>query len=443
LDFIPHTPEDIREMLTVIGVERVEELFSDIPLHLRLSRLLDLPSPLTEQELTRKMEAIREGNRLPGLCLTGAGAYHHYIPAAVRHLIGRSEFYTAYTPYQAEISQGILQAIYEYQTMVLSLTGMEVTNASMYDGATAMAEACLMAIKMNNLPQIIVSRAVHPEYRKVLMTYAGAYGCEVKEAPFGGDGRTDLRALETLVGKETAVLVIQNPNFFGVLEDLAALCQLKRMKGVLLSVVFTEALSLALLKSPGQMGADLVAGEGQSFGIPLNYGGPYLGILAATRAFIRRMPGRIVGATKDGEGKRGYVLTLQAREQHIRREKATSNICSNETLCALAASIYLSLMGKNLKKLAELNVKRAHYLMKRLSELKGWGRMFNTPFFNEFVMRTPDSREVMERLQGAGVMGGYPLDGDYPELKGGIIFCVTEMVTRREMDWVVSLLERG
>ncbi|MCX7981415.1 MAG: aminomethyl-transferring glycine dehydrogenase subunit GcvPA [Syntrophales bacterium] len=442
MDYIPHTVEEINRMLQVIGVKSLEDLFVDIPPHLRLSRRLDLPGSLSEQELAQEIKVLSGKNRIPSLCLMGAGAYNHYIPAVVRHVISRSEFYTAYTPYQPEISQGILQAIYEYQTMILELTGMEVTNASMYDGATAMAEACLMALKARGTSRVVVSRAVHPEYRSVLKTYVGTNNYDVQEVPFDKEGRTDLRVLTNVLDHEVAVVVIQSPNFFGVIEDMAAIAHLTRERKISLCYTFTEALSLAFLKPPGDWGVDFVAGEGQSFGIPMNYGGPSLGILATTREFLRRIPGRIVGATKDREGNRGFVLTLQTREQHIRREKATSNICSNEALCALAACVYLSLMGKNIMKLARLNFEKAHYLADQLSKLKGWKLSFPTPFFNEFTLQVPDMPSVVEALSQEGILPGYVLNRDYPELASDLVFCVTEVVTREDMDKVVSILRR-
>lgn len=442
MDFIPHTPDEIKQMLNVIGVKQIDDLFADIPAPLRLTQPLNLPPQLSEQELYSEMVALSEKNRLPSLCLMGAGAYHHYVPAAVKHILSRSEFYTAYTPYQPEISQGILQAIYEYQSMILTLTGMDVTNASMYDGATAMAEACLMALKARGGARVIASRAIHPEYRGVLRTYARANGVEIKEAPFDAQGRMDLRALESLIDKETTVIVVQSPNFFGVIEDVGAVSEVARKKGVDVCYTFTEALSLAFLKAPAFWGVQFVAGEGQSFGIPMNFGGPYLGILATKGEFIRRMPGRIVGATRDAEGNRGFVLTLQAREQHIRREKATSNICSNETLCALAAAVYLSLLGKNLSELARLNFHKAHYLARELTNLRGWKRTFPSPFFNEFAVQVPDAGAVVEALSEKGIMPGYVLEKDYPELKGAMVFCITETVTRQDMDKVVSILKQ-
>jgi len=440
VNFVPHTPADVEEMLRVIGVTSVDDLFADIPSTARLTRELALPPALSEQDLATTLAAISRENQIPQVCLLGAGAYRHYIPAVVRHLMSRSEFVTAYTPYQAEISQGILQALYEYQTMILQLTEMEVTNASLYDGATATAEACLMATRARHHGRIVVSRALHPTYRAVLRTYGHAQGWEICEVPYDSDGRTDMTSLEELVNAETAVVVVQSPNFFGVIEHLAPLVALAHERGALFCSVVTEALSLGLLVPPGRLGVDFVAGEGQSLGLPVSYGGPYLGILATRQTFLRRMPGRIVGATTDATGKRGFVLTLQAREQHIRRERATSNICSNETLCALAAAIYLAYMGKGLYDVARENARRARYLASRLEELAGWRRLFSAPFFNEFVMEVPDVALSQERLARAGMMGGYVLADTYPELSRHILFCVTEMTPLAALDQVVTLL---
>jgi len=382
---------------------------------------------------------ISAKNSLPTITLTGAGAYHHYMPSVVGHVISRSEFYTAYTPYQAEISQGILQAIYEYQTMIAKLTGMQVANASMYDGASAMAEAAVLACKTLNRDKIIVIRSVHPEYRQVIKTYCWANGYEVVEIPYGGSGQVDESALEEAVDENTAAVLIQSPNFFGIIEDISAVEPVVHAKGSLLVSGFADATSLGILKSAGEMGADIVVGEGQSFGNPLNYGGPYLGVFASTNKFLRKIPGRLAGATVDKEGKRGFVLTLQTREQHIRRERATSNICSNEALCALAAAVYLVSLGKNLKKLAELNVQKTQYLKKRLSELEGWEAVFSGSVYNEFVIRCPDSKAANQKLQNQGIIGGYELEKDYPELKNAMIFCATEMLSREDIDRVVTI----
>ncbi len=442
MDYIPHTEQDQKEMLQTIGVGSVEDLFGDIPDRFRLKRALDLPGPLSEQGAFRAMKEIGARNTLPALTLMGAGAYDHFIPSVVGHIISRSEFYTAYTPYQAEISQGILQAIYEYQTMIARLTGMQVANASMYDGASAMAEAAVLAAKSLGRNKIVVIRSVHPQYRETLRTYAWANGYEVKEVPFLPSGQLDRDALIGEVDSNAAAVLTQSPNFFGVVEDLQSVASDVHAKGALLVAGFTEATSLGILKPAGETGADFVVGEGQSFGNPLNYGGPYLGIFASTDKFLRKIPGRLCGATVDKEGRRGYVLTLQTREQHIRREKATSNICSNEALCALAAGVYLASLGKNLKKLAELNVRKAHYLRTRLSELPGWSTIFSGPVYNEFAMRCPDPAAANAKLQKHGIVGGYELENDYPELKGGILFCATEMQTREDLDRAVEILQK-
>jgi glycine dehydrogenase subunit 1 len=441
MDYIPHTPEDQEKMLRTVGIAVLDDLFGDIPEKFRLDRLLNLPLPLSEQEVRGVMRQVGSQNTIPTVTLMGAGAYHHFIPAVVGHVISRSEFYTAYTPYQAEISQGILQAIYEYQTMIARLTGMQVANASMYDGASAMAEAAVLAAKTLDRTKILIVRSVHPQYRQVVKTYAWSNGYEVVEASYGADGRLDLQALAETVDRNTAAVLIQTPNFFGIIEDISAIEAAVHAAGALLVSGFTEATSLGILKPAGEMGADFVVGEGQAFGNPLNYGGPYLGIFAGTSKFLRKIPGRLAGATIDKDGNRGFVLTLQTREQHIRREKATSNICSNEALCALAAAVYLVSLGKNLKKLAGLNVQKTQYLKRQLSRLSGWEPVFTGPVYNEFAIRCPDAQAVNGRLQNEGIIGGYALEKDYPELKDSLLFCATEMLSKEEMDRVVSIVQ--
>ena len=440
MDFVPHSIDDQKQMMDAIGIDSLEELFADIPEKFRLKRLLDLPPALSEQETCSLMSGLAEENRIPSLTLTGAGAYHHYIPAVVGHVIGRSEFYTAYTPYQAEISQGILQAIYEYQTMIAKLTGTKVANASMYDGATAMAEAAVLAARTSGRNRIVIARSVHPEYRQVLRTYCWANGYDLVEAPYGPTGQTDAGALRGLADDFTAAVVIQSPNFFGVIEDVSLLASIAHNAGSLLAAGFTDATSLGILKPAGEQGADFVVGEGQGFGNPLNFGGPYLGIFASTEAFLRKIPGRLSGATVDKEGTRAFALTLQTREQHIRREKATSNICSNEALCALAAAVYLACLGKNLKKLAELNVRKAHYLQQRLLSLPGWEAVFPGSFYNEFVLRCPDPAAVNRKLESQGIMGGFVLSRDYPELKNTLLLCATETTRKEDIERVLSIV---
>ncbi len=440
MDYVPHTQEDQRQMMETVGIKSIAELFVDIPEKYRLKKLMGLPPALSEQEVFALMKDIGSQNAISPITLMGAGAYNHYIPAVVGHVLSRSEFYTAYTPYQAEISQGILQAIYEYQTMIAKLTGMQVANASMYDGASAMAEAAVLAAKTLNRTKIVIARSVHPEYRQVVGTYAWSNGYELAEVPYGKSGQLDRDALLKVVDENTAAVLVQSPNFFGIIEDISLIESAVHAKGALLVSGFTEATSLGILKPAGEMGADFVVGEGQGFGNPMNYGGPYLGIFASTDKFLRKIPGRLAGATVDKEGKRGFVLTLQTREQHIRRERATSNICSNEALCALAAGVYLVSLGKNLKKLAELNIQKTDYLKQKLSRIKGWKAVFPASVYNEFVIRCPNPKKVNRKLKTQGIIGGYELEKDYPELKNTLLFCATEMLTKDDIDKVISIV---
>ncbi|MHB8138510.1 MAG: aminomethyl-transferring glycine dehydrogenase subunit GcvPA [Smithellaceae bacterium] len=441
MDYCPHTSEDIAQMQAAIGVKTIEELFADIPQKFRLKQMPDIPAPLSEQETFGLMQAMSGMNRLPRVTLTGAGAYAHFIPAVVGHITGRAEFYTAYTPYQAEISQGILQAIYEYQTMIAHLTGMEIANASMYDGASATAEATVLCAKMSGRSKIVVARSVHPQYRQVLQTYCWANGYTITEVSYTPSGQLDLIALADALDEQTAAVVVQSPNFFGCIEEITPITDAAHKIGALLIAAFTDGTSLGILKPAGACGADFVVGEGQSFGNPLNYGGPYLGVFAAREKYLRRIPGRLAGATVDKNGKRGFVLTLQTREQHIRREKATSNICSNEALCALAAGVYLAALGKNLGKLAALNIYKTQYLKNRLLQLEGWGEVFSAPVYNEFALRCPDAHAVNEKLRAEGIIGGYTLAKDYPELDNTLLFCATEMLSKNDMDRVVEIIK--
>jgi len=441
MDYCPHTPDDIAQMQAAIGIRSIDELFADIPEKYRLRKMPDIPPGQSEQEALALLSAIGKKNRLPQLTLTGAGAYAHFIPSVVGHIVGRAEFYTAYTPYQAEISQGILQAIYEYQTMIAHLTGTEIANASMYDGSSAMAEAAVLCCKMSDRTRILVARSVHPEYRRVLQTYAWANGYSILEIPDAPSGLLDMASLENHLDDTVAAVIIQSPNFFGCIEDIGPVADAVHQKGALLIAGFTDGTALGILKPAGACGADFVVGEGQSFGNALNYGGPYLGIFAAREKFLRRIPGRLAGQTLDKNGKRGFVLTLQTREQHIRREKATSNICSNEALCALAAAVYLAALGKNLRRLAVLNVYKTQYLKSKLLQLSGWKAAFPSPVYNEFVMFCPDDRAANEKLKKEGIVGGYALAADYPELKSALLFCVTEMISKEDMDRVVDILK--
>ncbi len=440
MDYVPHTPADEQRMREAIGIASLDDLFTDIPSRFLLKDALALPAGVPEMELATIMTDLSARNRLPALTLMGAGAYRHWLPAVVGHVISRSEFYTAYTPYQAEISQGILQAIYEYQTMIAGLTGMQVANASMYDGATAMAEAAVLAAKTLNRPRLVVAKSVHPEYRQVVRTYAWANGYEVVETPYLPTGQADIEAMRRAAGGEVAAVLIQSPNFFGVIEEIAPIAAIAHAPGALLVTGFTEATSLGILRPAGALGADFVVGEGQAFGNPLNYGGPYLGIFAGTEKFLRKIPGRLAGATVDKEGNWGFVLTLQTREQHIRRERATSNICTNEALCALAAAVYLVCLGKNLKPLAELNIRNARYLRSRLLEIPGFSSAFAGPFYNEFALRCPDPAAVNQKLQAAGIVGGYELGRDYPELADGLLFCATETLSKDDIDKIITII---
>lgn len=441
--YISNTDQEQKKMLENIGASSIDELFKDIPENLQLKRRLNINQPMSELEVNKEIKKLAERNlnNEELVCFLGAGAYDHYIPSVVKHITGRSEFYTAYTPYQPEISQGTLQAIFEYQSMIAELTGMEVSNASMYDGATACAEAAMIAMESTKRKNIIVSKTVHPDTRKVLKTYVKYHGGSLIEADYK-EGETDFVSLNSLVDNNTAAVIVQNPNFLGIIEDLTEVEKLTHANKALL-IMSVDPISLGVLKTPGEIGADLVVGEGQSLGNAMNFGGPYLGFMASTSKLMRKIPGRIVGQTEDLDGKRAFVLTLQAREQHIRREKATSNICSNQSLNALAAAVYMSVMGKEgLKEAAELCVKKSHYAYNELIKSGSCKPVFNKPFFKEFAVETVvDSRTVKDELLMDGVLGGYLLEQDYPELKNTLLFCVTEKRNKEEIDRLVKLME--
>ena len=438
--YIPHTEEDCREMLGVIGVKELEDLFQTIPKEVRLSKPLNLPQPLSEPDLIRHFQGLQ----VPMMSsFLGAGAYHHFIPTVVPSLVSRSEFYTAYTPYQPEISQGTLQAIFEYQTLMCQLTGMEVSNASFYDGASSLAEAVLMAHRITRKKKVLLSRAIHPEYRRVIQTYIDPDQQEIVLIPYQKEGgRTDEKILFDLLKEDVSAVVIQSPNFFGVVEDLHPIAERIHNMGGLMIVGFSEAVAYGILQPPGAMGADIVAGEGQSLGIPVSYGGPYLGIFATLEKFVRNMPGRLVGETIDLEGKRGFVLTLATREQHIRRERATSNICTNEGLCGLMATVFLSCLGKEgLKELAMMNLSKTEYAKKIVSGIRGCKLNFTGPTFNEFVLQIEKApEEVLEKLKKEEILGGLPLTRFYPELHHHLLVTVTEMNRKEEIDqWAEAL----
>ncbi|ACL22047.1 Glycine dehydrogenase (decarboxylating) [Desulfitobacterium hafniense DCB-2] len=440
MNYVPNTVDQQEQILTRIGVGSLEELFADIPESVRRQAQLKIREGLSELELVKYMGRLAAENKTVEeyTSYLGAGAYEHFIPSYVDQLLLRSEFYTAYTPYQPEISQGTLQAIYEFQTLVCELTGMDGANASMYDGASALAEAALMSCDATRRKKVLVPQTIHPEYREVLRTYLLPRGVEILEIPYQ-EGAVDSEALEKALNTEVAAVLIQSPNFFGMIEKAVEIGQMAHAKGGLL-VMAVNPVSLGLLKSPGELGADIVVGEGQPFGNPLNFGGPYLGFLACREKYVRRMPGRIVGATKDKNGKKGYVLTLQAREQHIRREKAASNICSNEALCALAFTIHLSGLGKRgLKEMARLNLQKAHYGAEEIGKLPGMSLAFQGPFFHEFVIKTEVSpRKINEALLSHKIIGGLELSRFYPELDQHLLFCVTETKTKEDIDRLVA-----
>ncbi len=440
--YLPHTAEDIAEMLRVVGAESVEELFSAIPEDCRRKTDLALPGPLTEWELNAHMASLAKSMAVSPeyKVFMGAGSYEHHIPASVSYLLGRSEFSTSYTPYQPEISQGTLQAVFEYQTMAARLLGMDVANASMYDGASALAEALLMAGRISRRKKIALSSLIHPMYRRVVRTYLEPSEFEIVELPRTADGRTDLGTLESV--KDLGAVAVQSPNFFGCIEDLDAVGRLTRGTETLFVTSFTEPLAYGLIHSPGSRGADIACGEGQSFGIPQSYGGPGLGMFACLRKHLRSMPGRLVGETTDRDGERGFVLTLATREQHIRRERATSNICTNSGLCAVTAAMYLaSLGGTGLRELARLNHDKSEYLKRELAGA-GFRIPFGSPTFNEFVVEFPAGFDaVYQDLLERKIVAGLPLAPYYPDLPNHYLLCVTEARGKDDMDELVGRLK--
>jgi glycine dehydrogenase subunit 1 len=430
LRYHPHTPDDVRAMLDTVGVASLDELFRSIPKPLRLSRALDVPPALDEISLFSEFHRLASKNDVAHPPFAGAGCYPHHVPPVVDQLLLRGEFFTAYTPYQPEISQGTLQALFEWQTFVCLLTGQDVSNASMYDGATATAEAALMATRLTGRKKIAISAAVHPEYRKVVATYLRSTHDEITVLPFGRDGRTDLAALQKAVNGDTACVIVGWPNFLGVVEPLPEIAAVAKRAGALTVSVTAEAVSLGLLQAPGALGADVSVGTLQSFGNPMTFGGPAPGFFATREANVRQMPGRICGATVDKHGRRGFVLTLSTREQHIRREKATSNICTNSGLCALAATMHLALLGKKgLADLARLNYERAR-LLRDAMKRAGFEPVFSGPTFNESVFDVGDAEACLHRLAKKGIVAGAPLARWYPDLpkaKGALLCVATEL----------------
>ncbi len=440
--YIPNSPEERDEMLAVVGLKSADELFRSIPADVQLNRALKVTEPLAESEVIAAMEKMAAKNTAATKpSFLGAGVYSHFSPTIVDHLIQRSEFFTSYTPYQPEISQGTLQYIFEFQTLVCQLTGMEVANASMYDGSTAMAEAYLMAQRVTRRDKIVVAESVHPEYREVARTYTQHGDAQIETVGFDAEtGRVD--DLSTLDDK-TAALVVQSPNFFGCVEDLTVLAEKAHAVGALLVIVVTEAISFGLLKSPGACGADIVVGEGQSWGIPMGFGGPHLGLFATQDQYVRQMPGRLCGVAYDKNGNRGFVLTLSTREQHIRREKATSNICTNQGLIALAATIYMETMGKKgLQEVAMQNAQKAAYAAKKIAAIDGYSIPYSAPKFNEFVVRGPRSAtEVLENMRtNGGIVGGLALSKYYAGHDNDFLVCVTETNTKEQIDRLVEAL---
>ncbi len=444
MSYLLNTPQDQQAMLEAIGARSVEELFAGIPAALRLQRPLDLPPALSELELAQHMQALAARNAHAGkeLCFLGGGSYDHFIPSVVDALAGRSEFYTSYTPYQPEVSQGNLQAMFEYQTMVCQLTGMDVSNASLYDGGSATIEAALLCMSATRRSgKVVVPRSLHPEYRQILETYLINLGTELVTVDTP-DGRLDLNALRSALNNDVACVVLQHPNFFGCLEEAQAVAEATHAAGALL-VMVVDPLSLGVLKRPGELGADVVVAEGQALGSPMQYGGPYLGVMACRDKFVRRLPGRLAGQTVDRRGRRCWVLTLQTREQHIRREKATSNICTNQGLFALRAAIYLTFMGPHgVREVGELCVRKTHFAATQITANPRLQRRFTAPVFKEFVVRDSEGRvaELLEQALQAGVLAGIPLQRWYPELSDCFLVAVTEKRTRPEIQLLADSL---
>lgn len=442
MSYIPHTDIERQQMLSAIGVTTIEDLFEAVPATHRFPQI-NLPSPLSEAEVTAELLGLSEANdhAQDFALFRGAGAYHHFIPSAVDHILLRGEFFTAYTPYQPEVSQGTLQAIFEYQSMMCALTGMDAANASHYDGATSLAESITVALEVGRRKRnkIILSPAINPQYREVVRTYHQGGDVEI----VGDEADADLPQLLDLLDDNTAMVAVSYPNFFGQIEDLSTFVEKVHAAGAIV-VFVVNPLMLGLFKSPGELGADIVVGEGQPLGIPLGFGGPYLGFFAIRNKHVRKIAGRIIGETTDKDGKRAYVMTLRPREQDIRREKASSNICTNQGLMTIATSVYLSLMGKHgMRKVAELNYHKAHYAADQINQLEGYSVDFSKPFFNEFVVHCPQPvKAINAALYEEGIIGGYDLSADYAHLQNAMLLCVTEMNTKAEIDALVQTLQK-
>jgi glycine dehydrogenase subunit 1 len=444
MSYISLSKKDKKEMLDKIGVSSIEDLFRSIPDELKVKQKLDVPEALTEPELVRQIEDIASQNSYHQyISFLGGGAYSHVIPSVVDYLSSRGEFISPYTPYQPEVSQGTLQIIFEFQTLICQLTGMDIANASLYDGASGAAEAVLMAHRLKSKPKILVARSVHPQYREVIKTYTHNLDISLEEINYSESGEVDFEDLEQKLSEDTSAVVIQSPNYFGIIEKLKRISALAHDRKALSIVVVAEPVSLGLLEAPGKLGADIVTGEGQSFGLPLSFGGPYLGFMACCKEFVRQFPGRIAGETKDVDGKRGYVVTLSTREQFIRRERATSNICTNQAWCALRATIFLELLGKQgMKELAWQNLQKAHYAKDRISQIDGIRPKFNGVNFNEFTLEFEKPWADIEGfLLEKGVIGGLPITKAYPELTNCVLICVTESHNKEDIDRFVGYLE--
>jgi glycine dehydrogenase subunit 1 len=441
--YTPHTPADQERMLRALGLQSIDDLFRHVPQNLRGRASIKLSPGLSELAVRTRLAALAAQNADAAVwsLFLGGGIYNHFIPSAVDAIISRSEFATSYTPYQPEVSQGTLQALFEYQTLICQLTGMEVSNAAVYDGASATAEAVLMSrrIQSGARRRVLMSRALHPQYRAVVRSYfKNLDDVALEEIPFHSGGATDVALLAEQLDDRAMCVVVGYPNFFGVVEDLAPIQAACAKAGAHLIAVTTEALSLGLLKPPGEFGVDIAVGEGQSLGVPMNLGGPAFGFFACQKKFVRSIPGRLVGETVDSDGKRGFVLTLATREQHIRREKATSNICTSQTLCALGATVFMSLLGKTgMRRVAEVNLARAHQAQARLAREGGLSAVFSGPFFNEFVVRAPDVKKLFATCAAENIVPGILIDKWYPELKDCLLVCVTEMNEREEVDRLV------
>ena len=437
MSYLSLSDKDKKDMLAAAGISSTEELFFCIPEAVRLKRALDLPAPLAEADLVRELEEIGSRNSYADyLSFLGGGAYEHYIPAVIDALSSRGEFVSPYTPYQPEVSQGTLQVIFEFQTLICQLTGLDIANDSLYEGATGAAEAVLMAHRLTGRPKVLVARTLHPQYREVIRTYIKNLGIQAVEIPYGKDGRVDPGALAGLLDDQVGGVVYQSPNFFGVIEDIASLSEAAHGRKAMSVAVVSEALSLGLLEAPGELGADIVTGEAQSFGIPLSFGGPYLGFMACRKEFVRQLPGRITGQTTDVDGRRGFVLTLAPREQHIRRERATSNICTNQALCALRATIFLESLGKGgLREMAMQNAQKASYALDVLTAVPGVRRAFSGPPFHEFVLEfSKPWAKVDAALRERGILGGLGLQGAYGDLPNAALVCVTELKRKLDID---------